>query len=151
MVVRAAPDPGAPALLAALAALDQVDLFNLLVLAADAGDGSVERSAVAAADQLCLAHRAVQLLDAPAAWSVDDVVAAVGDFMPTLGVHASAKAALNYPRLRQPDPLRDGEWRVVPASGAVAGLIAASDLAHGPGLIFPTDRSWLTSWLWDDD
>lgn len=101
------------------------------MLAADAGDGSVEPSVVAAADQPCLAHRAVQLLNAPATWSVDDVIAAVGDFMLTLGVPASANAALCFPRLRQPDPLRDEEWRVVPASGAVAGLIAASDLAHG--------------------
>jgi hypothetical protein len=22
---------------------------------------------------------------------------------------------------------------------------------HGPDLLFPTDRSWLLSWLWDDD
>lgn len=43
--------------------------------------------------------------------------------------------------LVQAGPQRAGEWR----------QDLRSWRAPGPDLIFPADRSWLVSWLWDDD
>jgi phage tail sheath protein FI len=44
----------------------------------------------------------------------------------------SAYAALYWPWLRTPDPLRPGQLLAVPPCGHVAGIVARSDLAAGP-------------------
>lgn len=129
---------GVDGVLAGLEALDTVDLVNLLVIRPDnaAADSTVEpastRAAVAAAAEFCERRRALLVVDPPREWtSVDDVAdAASGDgFATSLGT-ASANAALYFPRVRQPHPLRGGLGTFA-ASGAVAGVIARSDATGG--------------------
>ena len=44
---------------------------------------------------------------------------------------SSANAALYFPRIRQPDPLRDGQIGTFAPCGAVAGIIARTDATRG--------------------
>ena len=129
---------GVDGVLAGLEALETVDDVNLLVIRPDvaAAGSTVEpastRAAVAAAAEFCERRRAMLIVDPPSEWtSVDDVAdAASGDgFATSLGT-ASANAALYFPRVRQPHPLRGGLGTFA-ASGAVAGVIARSDATGG--------------------
>lgn len=98
----------------ALQALRRADLVNLLVV-----PGDLPPEVVAAAIAFAEERRAVFLADPPAGWStVDDAVAAAAAFP------RSANAAVYFPRIRRPGPLRA-------ASGAVAGVIARTDVARG--------------------
>ena len=72
------------------------------------------------------------LVDPPATWTTKD--AAKGDGSST-GVAAlgtnSKNAAVFFPRLRQPNPLRDGQLESFAPCGAVAGVIARTDAQRG--------------------
>lgn len=112
-----------------LYALDRVDLFNLLVIPPfGPGAANADAAVVATAEKYCSDHRAILILDAPN-WSVADAVAKVppGTEIGTTGKNA----ALFYPRLKQPNPLKDGAIETFPAAGAVAGVIARTDAQRG--------------------
>lgn len=114
-----------------LFALDRTDLFNLLCLPPFAfadGGGDIDKALIADALKLCRRRRAMLILDPPSGWTtiqkaVDGVAADVGD--------ASANAALYFPRLRQSDPLRDGQIGDFAPCGAIAGLFARTDATRG--------------------
>lgn len=109
---------------AGLQALEAVDLFNLLAVPGTAGLGEADAAQiVAAAATLCERRRAFYLVDPPAALSAADVEAWKGD------LQASANAALYFPGVQVDDPA--GGLRDVPASGAVAGVIARIDEQRG--------------------
>lgn len=118
-----------------LYALEQADLFNLLVIPpyrpiADAID--VDPALVAAAAAYCERRRAMLIVDAPKDWNTKTV--ARTRFLDANNDHVgtrSRNAALFFPRLRQPNPLRDGQMEVFAASGAVAGIIARTDGTRG--------------------
>lgn len=112
-------------------ALEEADLFNLLVIPPYTAGGGVGKGVVTAANTLCERRRAVQLVDPLPAWtSVDAVAAAGNDLAGALGT-ASANAALFFPRLRQPNPLMDDQVEAFAPSGAVAGVIARTDATRG--------------------
>lgn len=104
--------------------------FNLLVLTPVDPGGDVAPATLAAAAAFAQAHRAMLLVDAPAAWtSVDAAFNARDDFFTPFGT-ARDNAALYFPRLVLSDP--DGNpVSGVGASGAVAGLYAATDQKRG--------------------
>lgn len=118
-----------------LYALEQVDLFNLLCLPPyrDAADGSdVTPGLVAVAASYCEKRRAMLLLDSPSAWTSkqaarDGFTRLDEDLIGT----RSRNAALFFPRLRQPNPLRDGQMETFAACGAVAGVFARTDANRG--------------------
>jgi len=118
-----------------LYALEQVDLFNLLCIppyraALDAID--VDPNLVSAAASYCEKRRAMLLVDAPKNWT--DKAKAREQFSDAnndaVGTR-SRNAALFFPRLRQPNPLRDGQIETYAACGAVAGIFARTDGARG--------------------
>ena len=118
-----------------LYALEQVDLFNLLCLPPyrDAANGQdVTPGLVSAAASYCEKRRAMLLLDSPSAWTSKQV--ARDDFTrldeDVIGTR-SRNAALIFPRLRQPNPLRDGQMETFAACGAVAGVFARTDANRG--------------------
>lgn len=115
-----------------LFALEKADLFNLLVLPPYKADGSVDTSVVAAAAAYCESRRAVLLLDGPPEWDETSKVetASAAGFDAQLGT-TSQNAAVFFPRLRQPNPLKDGQAEVFAAAGAVAGVIARTDAQRG--------------------
>lgn len=115
-----------------LFALENADLFNLLVIPPYQADGTVDTAIVAEAARYCEQRRAILLVDGLPTWDdVGDVTGAfAGGFDTTLGT-VSKNAALFFPRLQQPNPLKDGQVETFAATGAVAGVIARTDAQRG--------------------
>ncbi len=116
---------------AGLYALEQVDLFNMLVIPPYQASGDVETALIQEAAQYCETRRAMLLVDSPTAWNT--VEKAVTDFNSGSDPikSRSQNAILYFPRLRQPNPLKDGAMETFAASGAVAGVIARTDSRRG--------------------
>jgi len=118
-----------------LFALDKADLFNLLCLPADTRGGTTSSTVYQAAMTYCTARRAMLIVDPPAAWSTnkDTAAATARDRLPNLGLggDAARNAALYFPRLREADPLRDSQVDTFVPCGAVAGIMARTDVARG--------------------
>ncbi|MFD8014396.1 phage tail sheath family protein [Streptomyces sp. NPDC058955] len=116
-----------------LYALEHADLFNLLVIppytgAGELGDLDVEPTVLDEAVRYAGTRRAVAVLDAPGGWNT--VAQAVTGA--TAATFTSSRNAIVYfPRVRQPDPLRDNQPMRFAPSGAIAGLIARTDANRG--------------------
>ena len=118
-----------------LYALEQADLFNLLVIPPYRGIADtidVDPSLVSAAAAYCEKRRAILIVDAPKDWTSKATAKAKyldtsNDFIGT----RSRNAALFFPRLTQANPLRDNQMEVFAASGAVAGIFARTDATRG--------------------
>jgi uncharacterized protein len=107
-------------------ALAAVDLFNLLSIPGTARlSEAAAANTVAAAASLCEERRAFYVVDAPASVTPANIAGWKEDLA------ATANAALYFPGLRIQDPLNSGQLRDVPPSGAVAGVIARTDLERG--------------------
>jgi uncharacterized protein len=111
------------AVLEGLAALDEIDLFNLLCV-----PGVSDAAALADAAERCHARRACLLIDPPAA---DTTPKDVLSFASRLSLSHRASAALYYPWILTADPLRRDGARPVPPSGTIAGLFARVDRERG--------------------
>lgn len=119
-----------------IAALDHADVVSLVVIPphTDPGagvpvtEGGVDTTVVDAAIAWAEDNRALVLLDPDPAWDeVTDVTTAdTGGNLPV-----STNAAMYFPRIRQPDPLRDLQVTTFPPSGAIAGIMARTDAARG--------------------
>lgn len=115
-----------------LYALEKADLFNLLCLPPYLADGNVDTAVLAAAAAYCERRRAFMIVDPPADWTTKD--AAKGDGVSTgiAGLGTSSKnAAVYFPRLRKPNPLRDNQLEDFAPCGAVAGIMARTDASRG--------------------
>jgi len=109
-------------------ALDHAEAFNLLCIPPFAPGRDVPKATWDAAVAYCRERRAILLVDPPRAWSSAAAVTpqAISDL-----VEPDANAALYVPRLVVADPAdREGTVALAP-SGAVAGVIARTDRAHG--------------------
>lgn len=123
--VRIADLRGSEAAKSGIHALRDADLFNILCIPLEswvAGDAATE-ALWSDAHQLCESLRAFLLIDPPN-WS--DPAAATGSFAPR-----GPNAALYFPRLRAPDPLQQNRLREFPPCGAVAGVMARTDVERG--------------------
>ena len=123
-----------------LFALEQADLFNLLCIPPYlATDGipnrDVDPALVSSAAAYCEKRRAMLLVDTRSRW--DTVEEVIGDptANPPTGIAAvgtnSKNAAFFFPRLRQPNPLRDNQFEDFVPCGAVAGIFARTDAQRG--------------------
>jgi len=110
-----------------LYALLKADLFNILCIPPYLAAGDVDSSLLASAAQLCEQRRAMLLVDPPSSWTSKD---AAKNNLAALGTN-SKNAALFFPRLSQPDPLRDGQTGNFVPCGAVAGIFARTDTNRG--------------------
>lgn len=114
--------------------LERADLFGLLCIPPptfdDEADISVETRH--AAVRYCEARRAFFLADPLAAWqTVSDIASrSTGLGSTAWGIGPAPNAAVYFPRLRAPGPDRHPAITCVPC-GAVAGVIARTDAAHG--------------------
>ncbi|MCQ4211117.1 phage tail sheath family protein [Streptomyces longispororuber] len=120
-----------------LAALADVEIFNLLVIPAQLAkpaSGTDNRDSawapvVDAAVRLCEERRAMLLLDPPFAWETPEVaVTKARSGLPVTGL-IGRNAAVFFPKVQISDPL-GGELMVGPA-GTVAGVIARTDTRRG--------------------
>jgi hypothetical protein len=117
-----------------LHALRKVDLFNLLCLPPDTRDGDTAPAVYRAALALCVERRALLLVDAPQGWiDVETIARDHEQLLVDLGIEgvAARNAALYFPRLRQADALRAGQVDTFVPCGAVAGVIARTDVERG--------------------
>jgi len=107
-------------------ALDGADIFNLLVIPPYAEDNSLYTDVLPKAIAYCAKRRAIVLVDPPPVWTNKDAAK-----QPITGLSADANAALYFPRIKKADVLRKGQVRDFAPSGAIAGIIARTDLARG--------------------
>jgi Bacteriophage tail sheath protein len=118
-----------------LQALVKADLFNLLCIPPDVPGGDTLAAVYQSAMQFCTDHRAMLLVDSPAAWSANRETAAAKarDGLGDLGLSGvgARNAALYFPRVRQPDPLRGGRTETFVPCGIVAGVMARTDTQRG--------------------
>jgi phage tail sheath protein FI len=111
-----------------LFALRKADLFNLLCIPPYTAAGNTNPALISAATAYCQKRRAMMIVDPPAEWNDKD------DAKDHLDEHITTKssyAALFFPRLRQPNPLRNGQFEDFAPCGAVAGVMARTDADRG--------------------
>jgi uncharacterized protein len=124
-------DPGA---MTGMYALDTTDIFNILCIPAPSPNGANETTdsyysvVYTEAARYCTKKRAMLIVDPPNNWS-SPAAAAAG--IETLGLSRTENASIYYPRIKAPDPLEDGRYRIFAPSGAVAGIIAKTDAQRG--------------------
>ena len=114
-----------------LFALEKADLFNLLVIPPFSDTTDVNNTTWTAAVSYCTERRALALIDPPFHTSGWDAVDDVTPANITLVVARSANAALYFPRVRAPNPLRESRAEAYAPCGAVAGVMARTDAARG--------------------
>ena len=85
-------------------ALEKVDLFNLLVVPPYLANGAIDPAVLGKAVTYAEKRDAVMIADPPANWT--DKTEAV-EKVKAASFTRSKNAALYFPRIRQPDPLRD--------------------------------------------
>jgi phage tail sheath protein FI len=118
-----------------LFALEQTDLFNLLCIPpyrspVDALD--VDVGLVADAAAYCEERRAMLIVDPPKDWT--DKATAVTKFKDVANDNVgtrSRNAVLFFPRIRQPNPLRNDQREDFAPCGAIAGVFARTDTQRG--------------------
>jgi uncharacterized protein len=116
---------GDPAAKTGIYALEHADIFNLLCIP-PYNTGDVDPDAVLTkAAAYCEQRRAMLLVDPPAAWKKDDATKGTPLFSP------SPNAAIYFPRLQEPNPLRENRVETFVPCGAVAGVMARTDLQRG--------------------
>lgn len=121
----------------------KTDIFNILCLPDLHWLGEIGsvQPLVTEALNLCVERRAILLLDPPASWTGEvaggssdaGVVGKVLDRLKEveeLG-EAGKNAALYFPRVLAPDPLRGGAVRAFPPCGVMAGVLARTDAQRG--------------------
>lgn len=116
-----------------LHALRRIGPFNLLCIPPDVPEGDTAPAVYQAALALCVEHRAMLLVDPPAAWDDPNAIArGHGAAVAALGLggEAARNAALYFPRLLQYEPGPAVPVMRVPC-GAVAGVIARTDSREG--------------------
>lgn len=107
--------------------LRKADLFNILCIPPYLESGDVDASLIAEAAAYCERRRAMLLVDPPKGWDdKDDAKSGVEN----IGTN-SKNAALFFPRLRQPNSLRDNQMEDFAPCGAVAGIFARTDTQRG--------------------
>lgn len=116
--------------------LKKIDLFNLLCIPPDNRvtgrdtDPEVYQEAMA----YCVDRRAVLIVDPPTAWA-DKYTKGELDAVTPESLHLygtqTRNAAVYFPRVIKEDLMMDGRLDVFPACGAIAGVIAASDVQRG--------------------
>ncbi|MCA9419514.1 MAG: phage tail sheath family protein [Nitrospira sp.] len=105
----------------------RTDLFNLLCLPPEGESPDYPAGLVAAAISLCEEERAMFLIDPPSAWRDKD---AAKDGLDAVGAK-SRNAAIYFPRLKQPNLLRDNQIEEFVPCGTVAGIMARTDTQRG--------------------
>jgi uncharacterized protein len=110
-----------------LFALENADLFNLLCIPPYEPGGDIDDTLIGTAAAYCERKRAMLIVDPPVGWKTAQEAK---DGLPDIGT-SSKNAALFFPRLRQPNPLRENKLEDFVPCGAVAGIFARTDTQRG--------------------
>jgi uncharacterized protein len=117
-----------------LYALEKADLFNLLCIPPltrelDVGvDTTLSKAA-----EYCKKRRAMLIVDSPSSWVS---IAAARSGINTLrnelgGIAVATNAAIFFPRLKMPDPLKENRTTEFAPCGVIAGIFARTDSQRG--------------------
>jgi hypothetical protein len=116
-------------------ALDKADLFNLLCIPPDTREGDTLKEVYQKAMKYCTERRALLIVDPPTSWGANKETAAATarNGLGALGLTGveARNAALYFPRVRQSDPLREGQIDTFVPCGIIAGVMARTDLNRG--------------------
>ena len=113
-------------------ALLKADLFNMLCIPPYTASGDVDNTVLTEAAKLCRDRRAFLIIDAPSAWDeISDAVSGVNAIAATVGTDNARNAAVFFPRLRMPNPLRQNQLEAFASCGSVAGVFARTDSQRG--------------------
>ena len=111
-----------------LFALRNADLFNLLCIPPYDANGNTTSAIISGGTAYCQKRRAMMVVDPPAEWNdKDDAKSGLDAYITT----KSSYASVFFPRLRQPNPLRDNQFEDFAPCGAVAGVMARTDSERG--------------------
>ncbi|CAL9649117.1 hypothetical protein SUDANB105_06571 [Streptomyces sp. enrichment culture] len=135
---------GNAALKTGLHQLLKTDIFNILCLPdvpwldQQLKDKGGAKPFQDAALKLCVDRRAILLVDPPPSWTEPQsgdgagAVSAVVQHITDVEAGDPGKnAAVYYPQILAPDPLRQGALRAFPPSGVMAGVLARTDVQRG--------------------
>lgn len=118
-------------------ALEATDLFNLMCLPPLTRSTDVAASTWALAASYCQNRRALLLIDPPAGWTanaataISSALAGVNTLRAAVGNDDARNAAAYFPRLRMADLLSENRMADFAPCGAVAGIIARTDVQRG--------------------
>ncbi|MFK7831622.1 MAG: phage tail sheath family protein [Congregibacter sp.] len=113
-------------------ALDYADLFNLLYIPPLTPATDVSDSSLTVATLYCHRRRAVHIIDPKQSWNTaQSAEAGVSALHTAIGQPAVSNAAVYFPRLRVANPLPNSLDAEHAPGGAVAGIIARTDLSRG--------------------
>ena len=113
-------------------ALEETDLFNLLCIPPLSRNNDVTEQTYAAAATYCIERRAMLLVDPPAGLdTVEEGEAHVAKALTAIGTNNGRNVAFYFPRLRMPDVKKENRLSEFVPSGAVAGVMAKTDLQRG--------------------
>jgi len=114
-------------------ALQKADLFNLLCIPPLTDSSDIGGQTRAAAAKFCKERRALFIVDPLRSWDEpkDLIDPATGLDSADFGLDRTENAALYFPMLRVADPLRDGQIGDFAPCGAVAGVMARTDVSRG--------------------
>ena len=123
---------GNQALKTGIYALDKADIFNILCIPPFAGSDvsaveDVTTDIWSKAAAYCLKRRAMLLVDPPKGWNKNK--ARDGVPLPDIGPHTNA--ALYFPHIKKPNPLRDNQIEEFVPCGTIAGIMARTDSSRG--------------------
>src|SRR3954452_12286171 len=112
-----------------LYALLKADLFTLLCVPPSGPAGDLPDDLWSAALHLCQDHRAFLLVDPPGT----QTLSSIPTWLAGLGLNGPIRrnAAVYFPRISSPDPLRGGAIGDFVPCGAVAGVMARTDATRG--------------------
>jgi phage tail sheath protein FI len=114
-----------------LTTLDSVDIFNLLCIPPDTLTGDTGAAVYSAAMTYCAGRRAILIVDPPnSKWKGKDPSALNVTDLGLSGT-AARNAAVYYPRIVQPNPLRGSQLEEFVPCGVIAGIIARTDTERG--------------------
>ena len=108
-----------------LYALLKAELFNLLCIPPYTSGGGVDDDLISKAAQFCEKQRAFLIVDPPP----DRTKASIGSWVN--GLTRSKNAAVFFPNLIEPNPLRENQLEEFAPCGAVAGIFARTDAQRG--------------------
>ncbi|NEQ82881.1 MAG: phage tail sheath family protein [Moorea sp. SIO2I5] len=109
-------------------ALEKADLFNLLCIPPYNASSNVDKEIIDPAIKYCKKRRAMMIIDSPSGW--DSKGNAKTGIKTDVG-STSENAAVFFPRLVMPNPLKENQIEVFAACGAVAGIFARTDGTRG--------------------
>jgi phage tail sheath protein FI len=113
-----------------VALLEKTDLFNLLCILPDTRDGDVPDDVYQDALGLCARRRSFLIVDSKTGWnSISNAQTGVAGM--NLNGDAARNGAVFFPRIKQADPMLDGQIETFPASGMIAGVMARTDAQRG--------------------